>query len=385
MNRSARVVIGIVLLLVGRSVSAQLVRMPAANATSAEAFSDIRGIRELPDGRILVSDYRDQRVVLVDLERGTVTARVTEGSGPQEARLPTALIPALGDSTVLIDMGNQRLLVLDGEGRVRRTIPGSQPGIMGLKGIDRTGVYYFSIPSWMERGRELPNDSVRIVRWNPRAGAQQTIAVIQGERMRSNIREPALTPRIPTVGYGSRDAWVVDGRGGVRIVRGGSYTVEVHLADEAPVIGPGYSYQTAKINQADRVAFVRRFMLTSPSSGKGPGGGLGFSPPASDQEIARLVLGTEFAERHPMFDAGSVLVESGGRLWVGLPAGSGQPVRYDLFDLAGRRVASLEFPAGRRVVALGNRSLYAIVEADDGLQHLERYSMPGERNGILPP
>src|SRR6185503_15284441 len=76
---------------------AQLIRLTTPNATLAEEFSAIRGVRELADGRLLVSDYIDQRVVLVDLDRGTVVVRVGKGSGPAEARLPTRLIAIPGD------------------------------------------------------------------------------------------------------------------------------------------------------------------------------------------------------------------------------------------------------------------------------------------------
>src|ERR1043166_8566359 len=69
--------------------AAQVVRLATPNATLAEEFSAIRGVRELADGRLLVSDYLDERVVLVDLDRGTVLVRVTRGGGPREARLPT--------------------------------------------------------------------------------------------------------------------------------------------------------------------------------------------------------------------------------------------------------------------------------------------------------
>ena len=51
---------------------AQVVRIGAPTATLNEEFSDVRGVRELRDGRLLVSDYIDQRVVLVDMARGSV-------------------------------------------------------------------------------------------------------------------------------------------------------------------------------------------------------------------------------------------------------------------------------------------------------------------------
>jgi len=129
---------------------APVVRLTTPNATLTEEFSAIRGVRELSDGRVLVSDYTDERVVVADLSRGTVTVRVSRGGGPGEARLPTRLVPIPGDSTLLADLGNNRLLVLDGQGRSTRTIAADHPGMMGIRGMDAAGVMYFAIPAWAD-------------------------------------------------------------------------------------------------------------------------------------------------------------------------------------------------------------------------------------------
>ena len=173
------------------ALAAQVVRIGAPTATLAEEFSDIRGVRELRDGRLLVSDYIDQRVVLVDLRDGMVEDCLTEGIGPQDVRLAGRLIPMPGDSTLLVDIGNSRLMVLDPTGTPRRVISGERPGVMGTRGVSADGSFYFSIPGWAEQANALPNDSVRVVRWNPRTNATQVVAVVQGERFRSDQRRPS--------------------------------------------------------------------------------------------------------------------------------------------------------------------------------------------------
>src|ERR1044071_5625661 len=96
--------------------------------------------------------------------------------------------------------------------------------------------------------------------------------------MRSDIRQPARTPRIPSVGFAAQDGWVVNDRGVVRIVRAGGYRVESRSPGAAAVAGPSYAYGRRPVSAADRLAYVREFLTTSPMSGKGPGGGMGFSP-----------------------------------------------------------------------------------------------------------
>jgi hypothetical protein len=365
-----------VLFLSAVGLPAQTVRIGAPTATLAEEFSDVRGVRELRDGRVLVSDYIDQRVVLVDFRSGRVTDCLTEGIGPQDVRLAGRLIPMPGDSTLLVDIGNSRLMVLDPTGTPRRVISGERPGVMGTRGVGADGSLYFSIPGWAEQGNALPNDSVRIVRWNPRTNATQQVAVVQGDRMRSDQRTPALTPRIPIVGYAANDGWTVNSDGTLRIVRAGGYTVETRGGTGAPVVGPSNAYQTRPVTAADREAFVRDFNRSSPTSGRGTGGSMGFSPQMGDAEVAAMVRGTEYAERHPMFRPGAVIAAPGGRLWVGRPPDGSRPVTYDVFDAAGRRVQQVELPAGRRVLSIGTGGVYVAAENDDGVQRLERYAVP---------
>jgi hypothetical protein len=362
-------------LVVGLPAQDQVIRLSTPNATLAEEFSAIRGVRELADGRVLVSDYIDQRVVLADFAKGSIAVKVSKGGGPSEARLPTRLIPLPGDSTILVDLGNNRLLVIDGQGRGVRTIPGDHPGIMGVRGVDVRGALYYAIPGWSEPNGALPDDSVRIVRWTP-GGREETMSVVQGERMRSDIRQPALKPRIPLVGYASQDAWVVNQDGTLRIVRAGGYRVELLRPHGALMRGPSYAYTPRPVTAADRLAFVRAFNAASPTSGKGENGGMGFSPQLNEHEIAEMAKGTQFAEQHPFFDAGRVLPAPGGRLWVGLPVEEGKPVRYDVFDEAGKRVSTVELLPGRRVIALGSQSVYVVHETDSGVEQLERYALP---------
>ena len=66
-------------------------------------FTQIRGTRELSDGRVIVSDRLDKGVVVADFSRGTITRIGRTGSGPAEYRLPTSLSPMPSDSTLLSD------------------------------------------------------------------------------------------------------------------------------------------------------------------------------------------------------------------------------------------------------------------------------------------
>lgn len=93
-------------------------RLPAKpNAEAIEPHSDIRGIRELSDGRIIVLDSRDQTIQEIDLVRRDAGAIGRRGQGPGEYQNAVALIPWPGDSTAVVDTGNGRLLLIGADAK----------------------------------------------------------------------------------------------------------------------------------------------------------------------------------------------------------------------------------------------------------------------------
>ena len=86
--------------------------LAAPERTLAIDFTQIRAVRELPDGRVLVTDRLDKGLGVADFIRNTFTPIGRTGSGPAEYRLPTALAAMPGDSTLMADEGNQRLAII---------------------------------------------------------------------------------------------------------------------------------------------------------------------------------------------------------------------------------------------------------------------------------
>jgi hypothetical protein len=86
-------------------------------AAYAEPFSEIRDIRELRDGRVIVVDGRELTVQLVDMTSGSATTIGRTGEGPGEYRWPGRLYPLPGDSTLLQDQSGGRLLILGPDGK----------------------------------------------------------------------------------------------------------------------------------------------------------------------------------------------------------------------------------------------------------------------------
>ena len=341
-----------------------------------EGFSLVRGLRELADGRIIVSDWLERRVALVDFTRGIQQDIGKIGAGPNEYRLPSALYPMHGDSTVLVDQGNRRFAVIGPEARINRTFRATEPGGANPGGIDSAGRAYFVIPGWATGAEPDSREPRQLVRWAPGSGRVDVIDRVDSARPRSDAGQPRLTPGIPFVMFAARDGWAVGTDGTVAIVRWNPFRVEWHAPDTEPQIGPELKYDAVPVSAEDRFTFVRQFMDGSPVSGRGEDGGLGLNEPASDQEIRNMVETNEFADAHGPFDPSSLSIAPDGRLWMVRTPPTRRPVVIDVYDRTSGHVGQVVLPANRSLVSVGQQFLYTTSRDDFDVETLERYPIP---------
>jgi hypothetical protein len=213
----------VVLISTARAVEGQNRRweLSEPDAVLSERFSLIKAIRELRDGRVLVTDWIEERIAVADFARDVVRNQGRVGAGPEEFRLPSALYAFRGDSTLLIDVGNGRLAVLDGEGRIARTFKPSEPAAGSAGGADAAGRLYYTIPPWLTE-QPLSGDTVELAVLEE-GGRKQVLARVKGATL---MKGPAPEPRVPFVMFARQDSWVVSATGRIAIVRGADYHVE---------------------------------------------------------------------------------------------------------------------------------------------------------------
>ena len=157
------------------------VRLGQPDATFPEDFGAIQTVRELPDGRVLVADPLSKALYAVDLSAGTRIVIGGEGEGPEEYGQPDSVWPLPGDSTLLVDLGNGRLVALGPDLGFGPTMPitvgdfqPGQPLILAIpQGVDGEGNIYARVmgEEWVE-GPSLirPTSSVSTGRPEPRSG-----------------------------------------------------------------------------------------------------------------------------------------------------------------------------------------------------------------------
>jgi hypothetical protein len=346
-------------------------------AVLSTEFTQIRGVRELRDGRVVISDRLDQGVVAADFATQRIVKIGRAGPGPDEYRQPTNLFPLANDSTLLIDEGNSRIAVIGPDLRIHRSQALLLPGFgvpMAARGIDAQGRYYVQIPYWVNPAG-APRDTVAIVRFDPRANRVDTVTRIKGITPRASSR----TLGLPYVLFAPQDAWAVVPDGRVVVARSADYHVEWITPGSQPVRGSFNTFDRIAVTFADRLAHVQAFARNSSTSGRddGRGGASAVASQTIDDSLNRDIAQRQpFAETHPPFASTLPRVGPDGTFWLERSTSAGQPSVWDVFAPDRTLTTRVRLPAGRTLACVGARSVYAIATDEDGLQKLERYRRP---------
>jgi hypothetical protein len=368
--------IALVLALVQGQAAPAATRLSSPDVLPHE-FSLIRGLRELPDGRVLVSDWIEEVVAVADFRSGSVRPLGRKGSGPLEYRLPGTLLALPGDSTLLLDEGNGRFAVIAPDLRIARSYANNRPGAghsIYPRAVDRQGRIYFTIPRWADR-TPPGGDSASVARWTPDGDRIERLVTVLGSAPRKNSRVPGH----PNIMFSPQDAWQADADGRIVVVRSDRYRIESHAPDGRVTGGPATPHTPLRTTRRDRTDFVARFLNSSAISGRGEGAsGLAQLPAAmkSREAIERMVETQDVAPVRPAFTDRGPSLAPDGLLWVERSVPSGAAPLYDRFDRNGLRRAPVTLPAGRRLIALGARGIYAAAVDADGIETLERYAVP---------
>lgn len=380
-----RSILALSLVLVPVSVLAQTVqtvKIPRPTAEFAEPFSEIRSLRELSDGRIIVVDGKDFTVQLVNLGARTASVIGRTGSGPGEYRWPGNLYPLPGDSTLLHDVAGGRLLIIRPDGKPgdiydpNRNYVDDERGRATrfiLRAIDAAGRLYAEaqpIRVGADGKLELA-DSSAVVRLDRATGKRDTVAMIP-QRHDANARlmggSVITQPRM--YAFPAWDHWVVAPDGRVAMITFEPYRVSYATPDRRRVEGPPIPYTRVPVDNALKEQHLAERSAPRPamrSDGKGGSSMVMMRPPGRDP--------TEWPDHLPPY-LGSAVVASDGAVWIPRAVAAGKPPLYDIIDGNGRLVERVELPPRHKLVGFGNGTMYLVRLDDDDLQYLQRYPLP---------
>jgi len=358
------------------------------DAALSEDFGSIQTVRELPDGRVMVADPLSKALFIVDLDAGVRTQVGREGAGPDEYRQPDAVWPLPGDSTLLVDLGNGRLVALDSELNFGPTMPLTvgefQPGrplVLALpQGVDGEGNLYVRAMGGMAGG-SLP-DSADILRIDRTNGTSEPVARFKIQEMNrttsggANNQQVAISP-IP---LSPEDAWGVAPDGSLILIRSSDYHLERVAPDGTVTRGPPISYEPVRIGTAEKEEYVTALgrsgggiqvgiqVLNGEQSMTFARGGGG----SGNREIDQYT----WPEVKPPIYSGRLPIDPMGRAWIRRHVEAGEPSTYDVVDQEGHRVGTVLLGQDRRVIGFGDRGVYVVAYDEFDLNYLERYEMP---------
>jgi hypothetical protein len=341
-----------------------------ANAKLPEEFSMIVGARELADGRVLVSDEKEARVVVADFAKGTVAQIGRTGSGPGEYRRVSALHALTGDSTLMVQDNGGNWVIFPGTNAPISLSPDKTIGRTGLAmigGFDSKGNALT-----LEQPRELVGvlgvDSLTVAiltRSVHREVAVGKVAspygAMPGTAPSGGAVRAAGTPAAGQrsgAGLFQMDRAVLFPDGWIAFARLHPYRVDWRGPDGKAVTGP--SIATSQVyNDNDKGAYLKR---EAEFTGK------------PQRELALVYNWPEFI---PPFNgiAAPALAAPDGRLWILRTITAEYKNRYDIVDRRGQLAGIVTLPTSSRVVGFGPKSVYVAVASDDGIQKLHRHPM----------
>jgi hypothetical protein len=344
----------------------------------AEPFSMMTGLRELSDGRVVISDYREKLIRIIDLKGAKPPVTVgREGRGPGEWGLAGQLLVGRADTTWLLDLINRRLLAIGPTGATGTMVPLLAPGaspteLRSTMLSDRLGRFYAEgsavlLPTGgLASGTIHMADSVPIIRSDATLQRPDTIAWLRLPKMSVEVNMSGARPQTRARGmspFAARDAWSVGTDGSVVIARVADYHIERILPDGKRMVGSPIPYQRVPVTTALKEEAVAAMQ-------KGMAQFAGEMPPGFN--LNALIDGFEWPEFKPPFQ-GSISVAPDGRVWVPVAGRAGEGPAYDVIDTGGRLVERVSFPPRTALFAFSSTAMYVVRMDADDLQYLQRH------------
>ena len=343
------------------------VKLPPPTARLDEEFTRIVGVRELSDGRVLVAERFEPRLVVGDFSRSLVVQIGRQGKGPGEYSRIVSLSALGTDSTLIDDRDNGRWLVLLRD-QIVQTLPPDHPAIKGargvLRGTDSRGHVLTTTSPPIREGKPTlgKGDSIAAVIVRFATGASDTVArlrtaplTIWTERNQAGkVTRAGLT--YPPFSVGEEPLLFSDGW--LAVARLEPYRVDWRAPDGRWQRGAPLPFTAREVDRRERQAYLARRAAML---------GRAETPPADDS----------WPDAIPPFQPTPLVAATDGSLLIlRTPTADSPGHRYDRVSRRGQLLGWLELPATEQLAAIGVHGAYVITTDDDGIQRLQRHPWP---------
>lgn len=380
MSRPLLLVLGGVALMaasVARAQQPAALRLKPANGTHPAEFTAVMAVRELADGRVLVSDNRENRLVVLDLGKGSERSVGRTGRGPNEYSRASWLFALGADSTLLPDLQSRRWLLLFRDSIVV-TVPPDDPGLQALgggfpMGADARGnvlVRREKPVAEAPTSESTERDSSHFVLIARSGARQDTIArgrplprrVQQTRNAKGEITSMSVMP----VGVlGHEDGGVLFADGWFAVARQDPLRVDWRSPTGAWTRGAPLPVARIAVDARERSAYLERNAEQYKPQ-----------PNVPPEFTLKAPTPSDFPAVVPAFPPGLGVLQAGpaGLLIIRRTKSADFPAsNYFFVDRQGKLVGELALPATETIVGAGPRTLYIAVKDEDDLIHLRRH------------
>jgi len=384
-----RGVLTITALLVPALSSAQkpaTVTLPTADAKLETGFTLITSIRELGDGRILVTDPRDLQLVIADFKTGDVKPVSRRGQGPGEYGMVTGVYAIAGDSSLMPDPLGRRVLLFDADKAVG-TVAADHAIIKATQGFiryaDRLGNVFSTksadVPSGASTTTE--KDSSAVIRVNRTTGRVDTVAKVRDRPTFRTVVRNEKGEVTQSTGRALRlrvgEPWIVHPDGYLAVVRSNPFRVDWRSPDGRWTRGTPLPIPVIRMTQREKDASLAR---TAASQAASRGSGPAPPPLPKDLQKALQTPDDEWPDVMPPYIEGGLYFTPNGDVLIRRQPSADYPgMAFYAVDRAGKLLGVLELKANESVGGFGARSIYIIETDADDLKFIRRHPWPFTR------
>ncbi len=348
------------------------IRLARPDASHSHEFASITSLRALGDGRVLVTDGREQRVLVLDFTRDDARDVGRRGRGPLEFTNVGFVHPIGGDSSIMVDFLARRWVLFHRD-TVVQTVPPDHPALVATQGYflaaDALGRVARRVDPTLRDGLTIrtERDSSALVVFSRATGRADTVTMLRASKRQLTQRTNSdgrivSSSTYPLERMPSEEDFVLFPDGAIAVARLSPFRVDWRLPDGRWVRGDSLPIAKIRVTARERRAFEER------SGGGRPQVPAGFpQPPAA-----------EFPEFVPPFPMGQGLVRGPrGLLLVRRTKSADFPdMTYLVIDRASRVVGTFTLSSQERVVGASDRAIYISERDADDLVRLRVHPWP---------
>lgn len=329
-------------------------------------FTHIVAVRELSDGRVLITDGPSQTLAILDDRLRTMRQLGRTGDGPGEYRNPGAIYPVGQDSSVLYDGPGRRWLLLINDRFValsenlsvlRNGIRGELAGVSSRVALDRVGVGAVRrTPFPGSRGRPEGHERVAILLRRP-GPTVDTLALGQtrffgfAQKRGKSLVFNALHP----LQSSDQAVLFLDGRIAIAFME--PYSIEWRSGSGQRLV------RTVSTERMPTLTVEQRREITR-----------GYVREADGAAVFTETDFSDWPDRAPPFTSRSLVAGLDGRVYVSRTSmGPSRPRRIDVFSMEHGFEGAFELPPRERLLAVGVRGVYVARLNEDDEEVLVRY------------